>query len=162
RDITERKRIENEQRFLADVGAALTSTLDYEDTLKNVAQLAVRDLADFCIVDIVEDVGETRRLKVMSRDPSKAWVCDLFMQVPLDASHTSLVTPVLVSRQTVLYQSISAESFTSFGNSEESLVPLRAADPKSAMIVPLLAHEKLVGMIALISSSKSRLYGPAD
>ena len=51
RDITEQKRIENEQRFLADVGAVLTSTLDYEATLENIARLAVRDLADFCIVD---------------------------------------------------------------------------------------------------------------
>ena len=57
RDITDQKRIENEQRFLADVGAVLTSTLDYEDTLRNIAQLAVRDLADFCIVDVVEEDG---------------------------------------------------------------------------------------------------------
>ena len=68
RDITDQKRIENEQRFLADVGAVLTSTLDYEDTLRNIAQLAVRDLADFCIVDVVEEDGKPARLKVMSRD----------------------------------------------------------------------------------------------
>ena len=60
RDITDQKRIENEQRFLADVGAVLTSTLDYEDTLTNIAQLAVRDLADFCIVDVVEEDGESQ------------------------------------------------------------------------------------------------------
>jgi signal transduction histidine kinase len=162
RDITDQKRVENEQKFLADVGAVLTSTLDYEDTLRNIAQFAVRDLADFCIVDVVEDVGGTRRLKVLSRDPSKAWVCDLFMQVPLDASHTSLVTSVLVNRETVLYQSLSSESFTSVRNSEESVRALRAADAKSVIVVPLLAREKLVGVIAFVSSSKSRLYGPSD
>jgi len=162
RDITNQKRNENEQRFLADVGAVLTSTLDYENTLRNIAQLAVRDLADFCIVDVVDDVGGTRRLKVMSRDPSKVWVCDLFMQVPFDGERTSLVTSVRLNKQTVLYQSVSSETFTSFGYSEESLRALRAADPKSVIIVPLLAHERLVGVIALVSSSKSRLYGPAD
>jgi PAS domain S-box-containing protein len=161
-DITERKRVENEQRFLSDVGAVLTSTLDYEDTLKNIAQLAVRDLADFCIVDVVEDVGGTRRLKVLSRDPSKAWVCDLLMQVPLDAGHTPLVASVLVNRQTVLYPSLSSESSTSDRYSEESVRAIRAADPKSLIIAPLLAREKLVGVIALVSSSKSRLYGLPD
>ena len=84
RDVTEQKRIENEQRFLADVGAVLTSTLDYEATLKNIARLAVRDLADFCIVDVDRRGRQPKRLKALSRDSSKASICDLFMQVPLD------------------------------------------------------------------------------
>jgi signal transduction histidine kinase len=158
----ELKRVEKEQRFLADVGAVLASTLDYEDTLKNIAQLAVRDLADFCVVDVVEDVGGTRRLKVLSRDPSKAWICDLFMQVQLRAGHTPLVQSVLVNRRTALYQSLSSESFTSGRYSEETLRAMRAADPQSVIVAPLLAREKLVGVIALVSSSKSRLYGPPD
>ena len=162
RDITDLKRVENEQRFLADVGAVLTSTLDYEETLRNIAQLAVRDLADFCIVDVVEEMVGTRRLKVLSRDPSKAWVCDLFMQVPLEAGHTPLVRSVLANRQTVLYRSLSSESFTSASYNEESVRALRAADPKSVIVAPLVAHEKLVGVIALVSSSKSRLFGPPD
>ncbi|HET9220108.1 MAG TPA: HAMP domain-containing sensor histidine kinase [Terriglobia bacterium] len=158
----ELKRVENEQRFLADVGAVLTSTLDYEDTLRNIAQLAVRDLADFCVVDIVEAVGGTRRLRVVSRDPSKAWICDLFMQVQEGAGHTPLVQSVLVNRQTTLYQSLSFESFTSGRYTEETLRAIRAADPQSMIVAPLLAREKLLGAIALVSSSQSRLYGPTD
>jgi hypothetical protein len=61
RDITDQKRIEHEQRFLADVGAVLTSTLDYENTLRNIAQLALRDLADFCIIDTVQEGGKAAR-----------------------------------------------------------------------------------------------------
>ncbi len=41
RDITDQKLVENEQRFLAEVGAILTSTLNYEETLSNIADLAV-------------------------------------------------------------------------------------------------------------------------
>ena len=161
-DVTERKRVEIEQKFLADVGAVLASTLDYDETLTNIAQLAVRDLADFCVVDVVDEEGVTRRLRVLSRDPSKAWVCDLFMQVPLEAGHTPLVRSVLANRQTALYPSVSAESFTSGRYSEETLGAIRAADPKSIIVAPLLAREKLLGAIALVSSSKSRLYGPPD
>ena len=95
RDITDRKRVRMNKGFWQMSVRYCTSTLDYEDTLRNIAQLAVRDLADFCIVDVVEDVGGIRRLKVLSRDPSKAWVCDLFMQVPLEASHPPLVGSVL-------------------------------------------------------------------
>jgi hypothetical protein len=158
----ELKRVESEQRFLADVGVVLTSTLDYEDTLRNIAQLAVRDLSDFCVVDVVENAGGTRRLKVQSRDPSKAWICDLFMQVQLGAGHTPLVESVLENRQTALYQPFSSESFLSGRYSEETLRAIRTADPNSIIVAPLLAREKLVGVIALISSSQSRLYGPPD
>ena len=160
RDISDQQRIENEQRFLAEVGAVLSSTLDYEETLRNIAVFAVRDLADFCIVDVVEDMGRARRLKVLSRDPSKTWICDLFMQVPLDQSHPSLVASVLEKKQTTFIPVLSPESFASF--SEETRRAVRAADVKSVIAVPLLAHGKLVGMITFISSAGSRVYGPSD
>ena len=51
RDITYQKRIENEQRFLAEVGPVLATSLDYEETLSRIAELAVQGLADLCIVD---------------------------------------------------------------------------------------------------------------
>jgi PAS domain S-box-containing protein len=161
-DITERKRVEHEQRFLADIGAVLTSTLDYEDTLRNIAHLAVRDLADFCVLDVGDEEAGTRRLTVLSRDPSKAWVCDLVRQVPLEAGHTSLVRAVVVNRQTVLYQPFPSERFTSDRYSKEVVAAIRAADPKSMIVAPLVARDKLLGAIALVSSSTSRLYGPPE
>jgi len=69
-DITTRKRadielrrIEHEQRFLAEVGPVLASSLEYEKTLDRLAQLAVRELADLCIV-IVSVEGDIRRLNL--------------------------------------------------------------------------------------------------
>jgi len=160
RDITDQKRIENEQRFLAEVGAVLTSTLDYEETLTNVAQLAVRDLADFCIVDVVEEGGQVRRLKALSRDPSKAWICDLFMQVPSFLGHPDPVSSVLENRQTVLSPFVVPDGFASF--TDEYLRAFRAADLKSLIAVPLLARGKPLGVITFISSSMFREFGPAD
>jgi hypothetical protein len=86
-DITDRKRFETDQTFLADVGALLGSSLEYEDTLDNIAQAAVGDLADLCIIDVVQEGGEAR-LKVTSRACSLAPVCDLFMRVPLEKNRT--------------------------------------------------------------------------
>jgi len=160
RDITDQKRIENEQRFLAEVGAVLTSTLDYEETLTNIAQLAVRDLADFCVVDVVDEAGEVRRLKALSRFPSMGWVCDLFMQVPFDPGHSLLVARVLENKQTTFIPFLSPESVASF--SEEALEAVRDANLRSVIAAPLLAHGKLVGVITLISSAGSRPYGMRD
>src|SRR5262249_15959865 len=118
RDITDQKRVENEQRFLADVGAVLTSTLDYEDTLRNIAQLALRDLADFCIIDVVQEGGKAARLKVMSRDSSLASLCDLFMRVPLEGNRPYWFRMVLENKRPVLMEHLSPEMIESFSRDE--------------------------------------------
>jgi len=135
RDITDQKRIENEQRFLADVGAVLTSTLDYEDTLRNIAQLAVRDLADLCIIDVVEEGGRAARLKVMSRDSSLASLCDLFMRVPLEGNRPYWFQMVVESKRSVLVEHLSPEMLESFSRDEADLQAIRAAGFQSALAV---------------------------
>ncbi|HSJ10110.1 MAG TPA: PAS domain S-box protein, partial [Longimicrobiales bacterium] len=62
RDITERKRVERSQRFLAEAGALLASSLEYEVTLGRVAQLTVPELADWSVIYIRDDDGSVRRL----------------------------------------------------------------------------------------------------
>jgi PAS domain S-box-containing protein len=58
-DITERKRAEDSQRFLARAGSELASSLDDEVTLERVARLTVPAWADSCSVHLLED-GELR------------------------------------------------------------------------------------------------------
>ena len=54
-DIEDRRLAEERQRFLAEAGWVLGSSLDYERNLAEVARLAVRRIADVCIVDLLED-----------------------------------------------------------------------------------------------------------
>jgi len=162
RDVTDEKRVEHEQKFLADVGAVLTSTLDYEETLTNIAQLAVRDLADFCVVDTVDQDGKVKRLKVLSRDASKSWICDLVMKLSPDQDYPSLTRSVLENQKTVLIERLSADGFTASLNSLEHLQAFRAANAQSVIAAPLLAHGRLVGAIVFVSSSPNRVYGPSD
>src|SRR5262249_53082020 len=53
-DITGRRRTEESLAFLAEAGAMLGRSLDWESTLQGVARLAVPTFADWCIVDVVE------------------------------------------------------------------------------------------------------------
>src|SRR5919107_3411984 len=78
RDVTERKRAEEEmrrseeaQRFLAEASSVLSTSLDYRETLASVARLAVPALADWCAVDILEEDGHLERLAVEHPDPEK-------------------------------------------------------------------------------------------
>ncbi len=46
-------------------------SLDYQDTLLNVAWLAVPEVADWCAVDLVDEHGARQQVVVAHRDPSK-------------------------------------------------------------------------------------------
>jgi PAS domain S-box-containing protein len=61
RDVTDRKRMEEHQRFLAEVGIALSRSLDYDATIASVARLPVPTLADACIIEVVDESGEIHR-----------------------------------------------------------------------------------------------------
>ena len=56
-------------RFLADVSAALDASLDMDRMLATIAQLCVRDLGDWCSIDLTDADGELRNVAVAHVDP---------------------------------------------------------------------------------------------
>jgi PAS domain S-box-containing protein len=57
RDVTHRKRAEAAQEFLAEAGALLASSLDYETTLRSVTRLALPRLADWAVLYVERTPG---------------------------------------------------------------------------------------------------------
>ena len=56
--------------FLARAAAVLGSSLDYRATIHEVVNMAARELADWCIVDRLEEDGNAPRLAAPAADPS--------------------------------------------------------------------------------------------
>ncbi|NJL24237.1 MAG: PAS domain-containing protein, partial [Calothrix sp. SM1_5_4] len=162
RDITKQKRLEREQKLLAEVGSILASTLDYEATLDNILRIAARDIADFCIVYVVGQDGKIRRSKAVSRDSTKAWICDRLMSMPFGRSRWSPVDEVIGAKRSRLVTRVSAEMLESVAHNEEHLEALRAADVKSFIVAPLLVHGRPLGAISLMASSASPAYTSED
>jgi PAS domain S-box-containing protein len=161
RDITEQKRIEDEQRFLAEVGPVLASSLESDETMAQMAELVVKNLADYCIVDLLED-HEVRRVKIACRDPSKAGLCEIFKKIQFDRRRPHLLWSVLDTMRPILRERVEPGELDALAQSEEHLRALRAAEIHSMLAVPLLARAQLWGSLALVSSSPARTYGPAD
>ncbi|HLL53153.1 MAG TPA: PAS domain S-box protein, partial [Myxococcaceae bacterium] len=70
RDLSDRKKVEEAQTFLAEAGEALTGSLEYERTLQEVARLAVLSLADWCTVTI-RDINGLNMVSVAHSDPAR-------------------------------------------------------------------------------------------
>jgi len=160
-DITDRKRFEINQAFLSELGALLGSSLEYERTLETIAQMAVRDLADLCLIDIVEGAGNVARLKVKSRNSSLIPLCNLFMRIPLDKDQPMWLRMVAQSKRPILGP-ITEEMLASVFQDESDLQVIREAGLHSGMVIPLLRDGNIIAAIVLFSCSSSRIYGAAD
>jgi PAS domain S-box-containing protein len=160
RDITEQKRAENEQHLLAEMGSVL-STIDFEDTLTNIAQLAVRDLADICIIDLVEADGRMRRARVACRDPANALVSDAILGRE-DAGKPRPPIAMGKIHQPLLVEEVNASVLRSWFSGENEVKAVQSTRPGSAMLVPLWADGKHLGLLLLISSGSSRKFAWRD
>jgi len=162
-DVTERKRTEEAQRFLSEAGATLVSSLDYRTTLASVARLAVPRLADWCTVDIVEEDGSLERLAVEHEDPQKVqFAHDLQERYPADPEAPQGVLRVVRSGQSEFYPDITDEMLVSTARDAEHLRLMREIGFVSAIIVPLVARGRTLGVITLVSAESGRRYRRAE
>lgn len=162
RDITVRKRAEQMQRFLVEASALLAASLDYKTTLDNVAHLVVPLLADWCVIDMLEDDGTIRTLAVAHADPAKearGW--ELVQRYPIDAAAPGGTPPVLRTGQPEIVPAISDEFLQLVAADDTQRELLIELGVRSTLCVPLIARGRPLGTIALISAQPGR-YSTAD
>src|SRR5262249_10836594 len=157
RDITDQKRIESEQRLLAEFGKVLVSRLDYEDTLTNIVQLVVRELADYAVLYVRQENGAIRRVRAASRDAAASGGSLVGLQV--DAKPVHAASRVTATKRPILLD-VTPEVLPSFAHNDEHLRALRAANLRSIMGVPLLVRDESFG--ALFLKSSTHAYGAND
>ena len=158
-DITDLKQAEETQRLLAEAGRVLAGSLDYEETLRRVARLAVPDLADWCMVDVHGERG-LERVAVAHADPADAGLAAEFEGVIVDPRGT--VGPARVARtgRAELHTTIDAEHVR-----EAALNPvhnrlLTRLGARSAASVPMTVRGQRLGVMTLSTTRSGRTLGP--
>jgi PAS domain S-box-containing protein len=162
-DITERHRVEEAQRFLAEAGEVLSSSLDYRATLSNVARLAVPTLADWCGVDVLEEDGSVERLAVAHQDPQKVELAhELQERYPPDPDAPYGVHQVLRTGEAQMMSEIPPELIERAARDEKHREMLRQLGLNSYMTIPLIARHRTLGAITLVYAESGRRYGEQD
>ncbi|MGI5835608.1 MAG: PAS domain S-box protein [Chloroflexota bacterium] len=163
RDVTERYWNEKRLQFAAEVSATLASSLDYETTTAQIARLAVPDLADCCIVDVVGENGPLQLLTLAHRNPEKEkWAREIRRNFSIDPG-SSAVGPanVIQTGQPELYPDVTDSLLDSLATNENELKILKNAI-RSAIVVPLQAHGRILGAMTLLTTESERIYGQSD
>jgi PAS domain S-box-containing protein len=151
--------------FLVRASELLSETLDYEETLRQVADLAVPGVADWCSIELVDDEGRLRQVTVAHVDPAKRrWAVELRERFPPDPNAPTGSANVLRTGRTELIEHIDEALIDEVlqESQEELREILRELGLVSAMTVPLIARERVLGVITLVSAESGVRYGPDD
>jgi PAS domain S-box-containing protein len=155
--------------FLAEASRILANSLDYEVTLRRIAELAVPRLADWCAVDIVADPDagrwppELRRVAVTGIDPDVlAWARATGTPVERDWDASVGLVAVLRTRRSAFYPRVSDELLDSLPLSETERTAYRRIGLRSAISVALVARDRLLGCILFGMGASKRTYDRAD
>jgi GAF domain-containing protein len=145
--------------FLAEASAVLASSLDYEATLARVAQLAVPELADWCVVD----EGAVRRVAVVCADHERIEIARaLRHRFPSGLERPEGTAKVARTGQSELIREVSDEWIAAIAADEEQLELLRSLELRSNILVPLIARARTIGVLTLATAESGRTYGPSE
>jgi PAS domain S-box-containing protein len=163
RDISERKRAEEKQEFLVKASALLSASLDYEVTLKTLTQLAVPDLADWCIVHMFQPDGSIQRMADTFADPRKEALARVISrEYPLNPNDQHGYPRALRTGRPELIAEISDEILAAGARDGRHLQLQREMGIRSTISVPLLARGRTLGAITLVCAESERCYDQAD
>jgi PAS domain S-box-containing protein len=163
-DVTDRRDAEEAARratartgLLARVGAELSDQLDTLSALGRLAELVCPVLTDGCIVTLVDREGRARDVGSWHRDPARRALVDRYAQIRLDtlpgtspvAQALTAGTPVTESVDTVL-------GLMADGPARDLLTALA---PATAVVLPLTAEARTVGVLTLYQDAGRTMTG---
>jgi PAS domain S-box-containing protein len=142
---------------------ALAGTLDYEQALSALARLSIPELADWCVVDVVDEHG-ARRTEVAHRDPAKAPLVEAFSRFPLDHPARRLLpaSQALRSGHPVLIPRFTEEMLQEMTDDRDFLELARQLFPCSEIVIPVTLSSSVATMIFFVTSESGRTYGQED
>jgi signal transduction histidine kinase len=145
--------------FLADASALLSTSLDYQETLRQVTRLLVPRLCELCSVVAVEPDGSVNQIAVHGVDPARAQALhDLQARYALRPGASSLVRRVLSTGQSEFLPVATDEILSTMTSDPAYRELVRKVLMRSIMIVPLNARGRTIGSMALISGDPARRF----
>jgi PAS domain S-box-containing protein len=164
RDIDARRRHDERLRFLAEASTLLSSSLDYETTLANVAELAVPAVASSCVIDVVgEDSALERVATVFDSNELSQLVGDLRRRNPITPETRHPALQVLATGESIFYPEIDPDLLPSVVDDRpDSLALARRLNPTSCVFVALRARGRTLGVMSLSTTGTRRRFDEQD
>ena len=162
-DITAHKRSELAQRFLARSSTVVAGWLDSDELLTRVARLAVPEIADWCAVDLVTNGAALERVALTHADPAlREPAVELSRRYPPDPATPNGAYDVMRSGEPRLFPEVTDELLRGSSRDGEHYELLSRLGVRSAMIVPMRARDRTLGILTFGTGSSGRRFDERD
>ena len=149
--------------LLAASGELFGTSLDVERTLSQLAELVVPRMADWAAVDVLDDSESFRRVGVAHVDPEGADLLrELHDQYPLRANEGRLRGRVVATLEPIALYDVDERELRSLARDPQHYEMLKKLGIRSAMWVPLVIRDRVVGVLSAGYRDSSRRYSPTD
>ena len=160
-DVTERRRAVDEARraaartaLVAQVSAELSGALDGESALGRLARLVVPVLTDGCIVTVVDREGRARDVGSWHADPARRELMAQYAQVRLEALPAGSPVARALRAGTPITETVDTVLRMMRRGPARDL--LAAIAPDTAVVLPLSAEGRTVGVLTLYQDAGRR------
>jgi PAS domain S-box-containing protein len=162
-NVTAVKASELRSRFLSEASRLLGSSLDYPQTLRNVAWAAVPQIADWCAVDLVDLDGELEQVVAAHRDPDKIALAERLRRFqPRQLDPDQGIGKAVRTGESQLYPEVTDEMLAPIATDDEHLRLLREVGLRSVLVVPLRAASRTLGTMTLVNAESGRRFDEDD
>jgi PAS domain S-box-containing protein len=165
RDLARREnsRLQERMAFLAQVGLVLDRSLDYNETLRTLADLTIPELAQLTVIDLLDAGGAVETCVAASVQPASAPAVEAMRRAhPLDLTSGHPVVRVLRAMRPVLLPSMTTDFLQRIAQGSEHFELMRRLRYHSAIVVPLVARRHALGTLSLLRMDDAPSYNQDD
>ncbi len=150
-------------QFLAEASNLLNSSLDYEETLAALGTLVTPSLADWFAVDIFNENNKLVRITVSHERFVKYKFAEKFMEtLPSFGKENTAIYKAVKSKKSILFSQLTLQDLKQNVTTDEQFRILRFLKLHSAMIVPLIIRDKVLGVLIFINAESKLNYSNED
>lgn len=150
---------------LADASDRFSAILDPDAVVASLAEVCVPQLADVCLIDVLDDSGQLQEVaSVALDDQSLADVRELRRRRAELGGANGVYSEARVAgrRESVLLEEMDDALFQRAAVDEEHLALFRRFDARSSMVVPMVARGRVIGVLSLLINRTARRYDAAQ
>ncbi|MFI4989331.1 MAG: PP2C family protein-serine/threonine phosphatase [Solirubrobacterales bacterium] len=148
-------------KFLIDATATFDSSLDPAEALRNLAQAAVPELAELCVIYLLDRDGSIERTVAVGVDPALAREVERVReQIPLDLAGVHPVAEALRTGEPRVIADLTDQgTLARLAESHEHQQIMRDAGYRSAAVFPMVARGRTLGAISFLHIDNDARYG---
>ena len=156
------KEREEALRLIAEAGKQLSASLDPDTILRELARLVVPRVADWCIIYLMGADDTLRRVEIAHVDATKEEFVRRLASHHIAPGSPHPIMEVMATGRSVLLPEVTDDLLRRSSGDEEQYRLSQDVGFTSAMLVPMMAHERAFGAISFVTSISGRRYTADD